>query len=62
MARVENGKKTIRKGDFIVREDDNLFVPVLWRGKEIIAYPHNNMLHLQYIQNNVIYFPHNPCL
>jgi hypothetical protein len=38
MARVENGKKIIRKGDFIVREDDNLFVPALWKGKEIIAY------------------------
>ena len=38
IARVENGKKIIRKGDFILREDDNLFVPALWRNKEIIAY------------------------
>jgi len=38
IARVENGKKIIRKGDFILREDDNLFVPALWKAKEIIAY------------------------
>ena len=29
VARVENGKKIIRKGDFILRENDNLFVPCL---------------------------------
>jgi len=38
VARTEAGKKIIRRGDFILREDDNLFVPALWREKEIIAY------------------------
>jgi hypothetical protein len=38
VAQVENGHKTIRKGDFILREDDDLFVPALWHEKEIIAY------------------------
>ena len=38
VALTENGKRIIRKGDFVLREDDNLFVPALWNGKEIIAY------------------------
>ncbi|MCY2929395.1 MAG: endo-alpha-N-acetylgalactosaminidase family protein [Planctomycetota bacterium] len=38
VARVENGKRIIRKGDFVLREDDHLFVPALWNEKEIIAY------------------------
>lgn len=38
IARNENGKNIIRKGDFVLREDDHLFVPALWNGKEIIAY------------------------
>ena len=39
VARNEAGKRIIRKGDFILREDDNLFVPALWsEKKEIIAY------------------------
>ena len=38
VARVEDGKKIIRKGDFILRENDNLFVPALWNENEIIAY------------------------
>ncbi len=38
VARTESGKKIIRKGDFILREDDDLFVPALWNAKEIIAY------------------------
>ena len=38
VARTEAGKKIIHKGDFILREDDNLFVPALWNEKEIIAY------------------------
>ncbi|MEI8372795.1 MAG: endo-alpha-N-acetylgalactosaminidase family protein [Planctomycetota bacterium] len=39
VARTENGKRIIRKGDFVLREDDNLFVPALWNEKqEIIAY------------------------
>jgi hypothetical protein len=38
VARTEPGKRVIRKGDFILREDDNLFVPALWKEKEIVAY------------------------
>jgi hypothetical protein len=39
VARTENGKRIIHKGDFVLREDDNLFVPALWREvNEIIAY------------------------
>ncbi len=39
VAQNEAGKRIIRKGDFILREDDNLFVPALWsENKEIIAY------------------------
>jgi hypothetical protein len=38
VARIEGGKRIIRKGDFILREDDNLFVLALWNKKEIIAY------------------------
>ncbi len=38
VARVENGKNIIRKGDVILRENDNLFVPALWNDNEIIAY------------------------
>ena len=39
VARVEEGKRVIRKGDFVLREDDDLFVPALWNERrEIIAY------------------------
>ena len=38
VARTEDGKRIIRKGDFVLREDDNLFVPALWQEQEIIAY------------------------
>ncbi len=38
VARYEGGKRIIRKGEFVFREDDNLFVPALWNKKEIIAY------------------------
>jgi hypothetical protein len=38
VARTEGGKRIIRRGDFVLREDDNLFVPALWHQKEIIAY------------------------
>ena len=38
VARTENGKRIIRKGEFVLREDDHLFVPALWtETKEIIA-------------------------
>ena len=38
VARTEAGKRIIRKGDFVLREDDHLFVPALWNKQEIIAY------------------------
>lgn len=38
VARIEENRQMIRKGEFILREDDNLFVPALWNKKEIIAY------------------------
>ena len=38
VARTEAGKQIIRRGDFILREDDDLFVPALWNEREIIAY------------------------
>jgi hypothetical protein len=38
VARVEAGKRIIRRGEFVLREDDHLFVPALWNRKEIIAY------------------------
>lgn len=38
VARNESGKNIIRKGEFVLREDDDLFVPALWNKKEIIAY------------------------
>lgn len=41
IAHEENGDKIIRKGDFILRENDNLFVPAQWHDKEIIAFSMN---------------------
>jgi hypothetical protein len=38
VARTEAGRNLIRRGDFILRENDNLFVPALWQKREIIAY------------------------
>lgn len=38
VARNESGKRIIRKGDFVLREDDDLFVPALWHKQEIFAY------------------------
>ena len=37
-ARTEAGTNIIRKGEFVLRENDNLFVPALWQKQEIIAY------------------------
>ncbi|MDQ1255943.1 MAG: hypothetical protein QG656_538 [Candidatus Hydrogenedentes bacterium] len=37
-AQIEDGKKIVRKGRFVLREDDNLFVPAIWKDKEIVAY------------------------
>lgn len=38
IARTEDGKKIIRKGPFLLRENDDLFVPALWNPREIVAY------------------------
>ena len=37
VARVEDGTRIIRQGEFALRENDVLFVPALWNKKEIIA-------------------------
>ncbi len=33
-----NGRKTIRKGDYVLVEDSNVFAEACWNEKEIIAY------------------------
>jgi hypothetical protein len=38
VALTEAGKNIIRKDNFVLREDDDLFVPALWNRKEIIAH------------------------
>jgi hypothetical protein len=38
IARTEDGKKIIRKGPLLLRENDDLFVPALWNPREIVAY------------------------
>jgi hypothetical protein len=39
IARTEDGNKVIRNGKFLLRENDDLFVPALWNSKkEIVAY------------------------
>jgi len=37
----EDGVKIIRKGDYVLRENNNLFVEAKWKEKEIIAYSEN---------------------
>ena len=38
VALAEAGRNIIRKGEFTLRQNDDLFVPALWNEKEIIAY------------------------
>ena len=38
IARYEDGRRIIRKDDFVLRDNDDLFVPALWNDKEIIAF------------------------
>ena len=45
VARSEAGKRVIRQGLFVLREDDDLFVPALWNAKEIIAYSARGFEH-----------------
>lgn len=48
-AAVENGHNIIRKGNFILRDNDDLFVPALWKQKEIIAYSQNGYKNRQWV-------------
>lgn len=43
VARTESGHRIIRRGDFMLRDNDDLFVPALWKSgvREIIAYSRN---------------------
>ena len=38
IARTEDGHNIIREGEFVLRDNDDLFVPALWNSNEIIAY------------------------
>lgn len=38
VARMEGGRQIIRQGEFLLRDNDDLFVPALWNQQEIIAY------------------------
>jgi hypothetical protein len=40
-SRVVDGRLVIRKGDVLLRDGDDLFVPALWKAREIIAYSRN---------------------
>jgi hypothetical protein len=49
MAGMENGKKIIRRGNFILRQDDDLFVPALWKEREIIAYSQSGYANREWL-------------
>lgn len=38
VARKEGGRRTIRRGEFVLRDEDDLFVPAEWHDHEVIAY------------------------
>lgn len=38
VAGERDGKKIIRQGDYVLREDGDLFVTAIWKSKEIVAY------------------------
>ena len=44
-----DGKKTIRKGDYLLVEDDNVFVEAKWKEKEIIAYSRAGYSNRQWV-------------
>ena len=44
-----DGRKTIRKGDYILVEDDNVFVEALWKETEIIAYSRDGYSARQWV-------------
>lgn len=37
-AGTENGHQIIRQGDFVLRDNDDFFVPVLWKNRQLMAY------------------------
>ena len=44
-----DGRKTIRKGDYVLVEDDNVFVEAKWKEKEIIAYSREGYSNKQWV-------------
>jgi hypothetical protein len=44
-----NGRRTIRKGDYVLVEDDNVFVEAKWKEKEIIAYSKQGYSNKQWV-------------
>ena len=49
MAGDMHGKKTIKKGDYVLVEDDNVFVEAKWKEKEIIAYSKQGYSNKQWV-------------
>jgi hypothetical protein len=44
-----DGKRTIKKGDYVLVEDDNVFVEAKWKEKEIIAYSKEGYSNKQWV-------------
>ena len=44
-----NGKKTIKKGEYVLVENDNVFVEAKWKEKEIIAYSKEGYSNKQWV-------------
>lgn len=44
-----DGKKTIKKGDYVLVEDDNVFVEAKWKEQEIIAYSKEGYSNKQWV-------------
>ena len=42
-------KKTIKKGDYVLVKDDNVFVEARWKKKEIIAYSKEGYSNKQWV-------------
>ena len=49
MAGDMDGKRTIKKGDYVLVEDDNVFVEAKWKEKEIIAYSKEGYSNKQWV-------------
>lgn len=48
-AGTENGHRIVRRGNFVLRDNDDLFVPVLWKTNEIMAYSDKGYTNRQWI-------------